>query len=197
MLSDVGKKTPPPQSSWTSGSEPPAPLHTTNATAELISWNGNPANPSQVNACPTRDDSEQTRPATTPSVPHSDTLSPSFTLLERAYDDYDPSPTYMSDDMALFRHPPSIFSQWTQSPFTVNLVGYNCAEQFMMASKARLFGDDMALSAILASDDPREQRASGVRCVTLNRHYGRTNSKLLSFEATLRNYLKTKGCVLL
>ena len=27
----------------------------------------------------------------------------------------------------------------------------------MMASKARLFGDDMALSAILATDDPREQ----------------------------------------
>ena len=28
----------------------------------------------------------------------------------------------------------------------------------MMASKARLFGDDTALSAILASDDPREQK---------------------------------------
>ena len=31
----------------------------------------------------------------------------------------------------------------------------------MMASKARLFGDDTALSAILASDDPREQKRLG------------------------------------
>ena len=31
----------------------------------------------------------------------------------------------------------------------------------MMASKARPFGDDTALSAILASDDPREQKRLG------------------------------------
>ena len=31
----------------------------------------------------------------------------------------------------------------------------------MMASKARLFGDDTALSAILDSDDPREQKRLG------------------------------------
>ena len=31
----------------------------------------------------------------------------------------------------------------------------------MMASKARLFGDDSALSAILATDDPREQKRLG------------------------------------
>ena len=48
-------------------------------------------------------------------------------------------------------------------PFTVDFVEYNCAEQFMMASKARLFGDDAALSAILASNDPREQKRLGHR----------------------------------
>ena len=31
----------------------------------------------------------------------------------------------------------------------------------MMASKARLFGDDTALSAILASDDPGEKKHVG------------------------------------
>ena len=31
----------------------------------------------------------------------------------------------------------------------------------MMASNARLFGDDTALSAILASSDPREQKCLG------------------------------------
>ena len=67
----------------------------------------------------------------------------------------------MSDDVVLFWQPPSVFSQWTPSPFTVGLVNYTCAEQFMMASKARLFGDDSALSAILATDDPREQKRIG------------------------------------
>ena len=43
----------------------------------------------------------------------------------------------------------------------MDLVEYNCAEQFMMASKARLFGDDTALSSILTSDDPREQKRLG------------------------------------
>ena len=38
---------------------------------------------------------------------------------------------------------------------------YTCAEQFMVASSARLFGEDLALSAILATDDPREQKRLG------------------------------------
>ena len=42
-----------------------------------------------------------------------------------------------------------------------DLVDYTCAEQFMIASKARLFGDDSALSAILATDDSREQKCVG------------------------------------
>ena len=124
-------------------------------------WNGNPASPGQPTARPVRDDPERTRPVTTPSVPCSPDLRPSFAPLERAYDELDPSLTYISDDVVLFWHPPSAFSQWTLSPFTVDLVDYNCAEQFMMPSKARLFGDDTALSAILASNDPREQKRLG------------------------------------
>ena len=47
----------------------------------------------------------------------------------------------------------------------MDLVEYNCVEQLMMASKARLFSDDAALSAILASDDPRGvQRLGGRGC---------------------------------
>ena len=60
--------------------------------------------------------------------------------------------------MSSYLLPPSPFSQWTPSPFTVDLVEYDCAEQFMMASNARLLGDNLALSAILATDDPREQK---------------------------------------
>ena len=40
---------------------------------------------------------------------------------------------------------------------------YNCAEQFMMAEKARLFGDNEALKAILQAKDPKEHQAIGRR----------------------------------
>ena len=43
----------------------------------------------------------------------------------------------------------------------MDTIEYNCAEQFIMVSKVRLFGDDTALSAILASDNPREQKCLG------------------------------------
>ena len=151
----------PPYSSWASCSEPPAPMDNTNETADLIACNGTSATIGQHNDCPGRDDTERTRPVITPSVSPSHDLRPHFVLLEHAYVAYDASLTYISDDFVIFWHPPSVFSQWTLSPFTVDLVEYNCAEQFMIASKARLSGDDTALSAILASDDPREQKRLG------------------------------------
>ena len=146
---------------WASCLEPSALTHNTNATADLSAYYGTSAPLGQHKACPDRDDSERTRPVTTSSVPPSHDLSPSFVPLENAYTAYDASLTYISDDVVLFWHPPSAFSQWTVSPFTVDLVEYNCAEQFMMASKARLFGDDTALSAILATKDPLEKKRLG------------------------------------
>ena len=151
----------PPHSSWASCSEPSALMHNTNATAAVSTRHGTPATFGEHNDCQDRDVTERTRPVTTPSVPPSHDLRPPFVPLEHAYATYDASLTYISDDVVLFWHSPSVFSQWTLSPFTVDYVEYDCAEQFMMASKARLFGDDTALSAILASDDPREQKRLG------------------------------------
>ena len=156
----LNRKEDPPHSLWAIRSEPPASWHNTNATADLSACNGTPAILGQHKACSDRDDSERTRPVTPPSVPRSHAMR-LFMPLELAYDAYDPSLTYINDDVVLFWHPPSAFSQWTPSPFVVDLVEYNCAEQFMMASKARLFGDDTALPAILASDNPREQKRFG------------------------------------
>ena len=34
------------------------------------------------------------------------------------------------------------FSQWYPSPFEVEGTKYNCTEQYMMAKKAELFGDE-------------------------------------------------------
>ena len=151
----------PTHSLWAGCSEPSARTHNTNAATELSTRYGTSATLGQRKACPDRDDSERMRPVTTPSVLPSYDLSPPFVPLEHAYAADDASLTNISDDVVLFWRPPSAFSQWTLSPFTVDLVEYDCAEQFMMASKARLFGDDTALSAILATKDPREKKRLG------------------------------------
>lgn len=75
--------------------------------------------------------------------------------------EFDGSQVIETDTMVLFWQPPAVFGQWTPSVFTVDGVRYGCAEQFMMAGKARLFGDATTLAKILATDSPREQKALG------------------------------------
>ena len=88
-------------------------------------------------------------------------MRPSFTPFERAYDEYDPLLTYIRHDVVLIWNPPSAFPQYTLSPFTVDLIEYNYVEQFIIASKARVFENDTALSAILAPDDRRYKNHLG------------------------------------
>lgn len=52
-------------------------------------------------------------------------------------------------------------SQWHPSSFVIDQVQYNCCEQYMMAEKARVFGDADALAKILAAKSPRVQKAIG------------------------------------
>lgn len=56
---------------------------------------------------------------------------------------------------------PGALSQWWPSAFTVDGVRYASAEHWMMAGKARLFGDDDALAAILAARTPAEAKKLG------------------------------------
>ena len=53
------------------------------------------------------------------------------------------------------------FSQWHRSRFTLDGEIYETAEQYMMAEKARLFGDDDICRRIMAAADPRDQKALG------------------------------------
>jgi hypothetical protein len=53
------------------------------------------------------------------------------------------------------------FSQWFPAPFVVDGVRYATAEHWMMAEKARLFGDAAALAKVLAKDDPAAAKAAG------------------------------------
>lgn len=55
----------------------------------------------------------------------------------------------------------SCLSQWFPAPFTVDGVTYNTAEHWMMAEKARLFGDSEMLAEIFQAPGPQEAKALG------------------------------------
>lgn len=53
------------------------------------------------------------------------------------------------------------FSQWYAAGFVLDDLAYRTAEHYMMAEKARLFGDDVALAKILRSRFPAEVKRFG------------------------------------
>ncbi len=58
---------------------------------------------------------------------------------------------------------PGCLSQWWPSEFTVDGVRYRTAEHFMMAAKARLFGDEEAERAIIGAGHPKQAKDLGRR----------------------------------
>lgn len=57
------------------------------------------------------------------------------------------------------------FSQWYPAPFTVDGDTYPTAEHYMMAEKARLFGDETTRQAILKAAHPNDAKKLGRRIV--------------------------------
>lgn len=55
------------------------------------------------------------------------------------------------------------FSQWYPAPFTLDGHTYPTAEHYMMAEKARLFGDEATRAVILAARHPDEAKRLGRR----------------------------------
>lgn len=55
----------------------------------------------------------------------------------------------------------SCFSQWWSCGFTVDGVEYNTAEQYMMAQKAVLFGDEKIRAEIMAASHPKQYKDLG------------------------------------
>lgn len=55
----------------------------------------------------------------------------------------------------------SCLSQWCECCFMEDGILYHIAEQYMMAGKARLFGDDSAFTRIMNARTPREYKRLG------------------------------------
>lgn len=52
-------------------------------------------------------------------------------------------------------------SNWHPSPFSIQGTTYNCVEQWMMAEKARCFGDSEAEKRVMSASDPFDQKRFG------------------------------------
>lgn len=73
------------------------------------------------------------------------------------------------DFLCFWGHQPSItgeitascLSQWWECKFVVDGLTYSTAEQYMMAEKARLFGDFHILEKIMQATSPKEIKALG------------------------------------
>jgi ribA/ribD-fused uncharacterized protein len=96
----------------------------------------------------------------------------------------------------------AVFSQWWPCRFALDCVEYATAEQWMMASKARLFGDEGALGRILRSADPavckqlgREVRGFDDERWSAARFDLVTEGNVAKFgqDAALRGYLLDTG----
>lgn len=57
----------------------------------------------------------------------------------------------------------SVFSQWYTCTFEIEGMEFNCAEQYMMYKKAKLFGDEEIAELIMKEPFAREQKALGQR----------------------------------
>ena len=53
------------------------------------------------------------------------------------------------------------FSQWFNRPFTIDGFTYKCAEQYMMAQKAKLFNDEEIFERILQASTPETMKSLG------------------------------------
>ncbi len=62
----------------------------------------------------------------------------------------------------------SCFSQWQLSPFNINAEKYQCAEQWMMVAKARIFKDEEVEKEIMNTYDPKLMKALGRKVRNFN-----------------------------
>ena len=92
-------------------------------------------------------------------------------------------------DFIFFWRTESCFSQWHYSEFESENKNYNCAEQYMMAEKARLFEDLETESLIMAENSPRNMKILGRKIRNFDektwvkfRYSVVVNGNLLKFE---------------
>lgn len=79
-------------------------------------------------------------------------------------------------------------SQWYSSSFVIDDIKYSTAEHYMMAEKARLFGDDQALEAILNAKTPKEAKSWGRKVKNFDQTTWNQNARDIVFKGNLAKF---------
>src|SRR5437879_4669 len=92
----------------------------------------------------------------------------------------------MADDFVFFWGGP--FSQWAKYTMEIDGKTYVTCEQYMMAEKARLFGDTESEAKIMASKNPREQKSFGRKVTPFDAARWEEAREEIVFRANLAKY---------
>lgn len=85
------------------------------------------------------------------------------------------------------------FSNWHPCRFTYGVTEYNCVEQFMMAYKAKVFGDKNSLIKIMESDEPRTQKKLGRKVSGFNPDIWSDVCYPIVFAGCLAKFMQNEG----
>lgn len=88
----------------------------------------------------------------------------------------------------LFYRAEEIYSQWYLAPFRIDGLQFNCAEQWMMYAKAKLFEDTGAMEAILETSTPRTQKAIGRQVKNFYRSLWDRYAKQIVYQGNLAKF---------
>lgn len=91
----------------------------------------------------------------------------------------------------------SEFSQWYDHEMTIDGVLYGCAEQYMMAMKAKTFNDEESYEKIMATQEPSRQKALGRKVKNFDPDVWNRVAKDYVFKANLTKFSGELKSVLL
>ncbi len=96
----------------------------------------------------------------------------------------------ITDQFVFFYH--GWLSQWYPSKFVVGNTIYTCAEQFMMAEKAKLFKDEYAREQIMNTDKPSEHKKWGRKVSNFDKKIWDSCAKEIVFMGNLAKFSQDK-----
>lgn len=85
------------------------------------------------------------------------------------------------------------FSQWFPCILVIDGHTYNCAEQYMMAQKARLFGDSKSESLIMEADHPMIQKRLGRQVVGFDKRIWESVARDVVMRGNLAKFTQHKS----
>lgn len=85
-----------------------------------------------------------------------------------------------------------IYSQWYEAEMSIDGQVYNCCEQYMMAKKAELFSDEVALEKILKTSDPKKQKKFGREVKNFDKSIWENVCRDIVYEANFNKFAQNE-----